>query len=852
MVLAARPKVEQIASAPPERAAGTGTLVAYVVATFLGATLLFLIEPMVTKMLLPLLGGTAAVWNTAMVFFQAALLGGYAFAHFSLRALGTRRQPPVQLVFLLLPVALLPVAVPAGWHPPVDASPAVWTLVALTVMVGAPFFMLSTAGPTLQRWFSATTHPRAADPYFLYAAGNVGSLLALIGYPLLLEPALSLTDQSRLWAGLYVLFVVASAVCALLLRRHRLANAAPGLDVDSDLDPDGDPDTGLGAGDGSGPAHGPVLDDAGGPDGAARAATSTTSTRSSQPAPAPRISGRTRLRWIYLAAIPSALMLGVTRHIGTDVASMPLLWVIPLSLYLITFIVAFGRRSDGPVRFSSRALKLLVVPLVLTFYGLVGSLWLSLGLHLAVFFFAAMVAHGRLAAERPQPERLTEFYLLLSVGGVVGGIATALIAPLVFTSVLEYPLAIVLALTVLPASAFASSRRRGAPDDGQDDDALATPTVEPSVWRPEGEGAAQPVTYADTASEPIFHRLTWPPDSRSVLLAASVVVLAIASVMVRSGGSQEGLTLSILIAAVAAGAAYALARTALGFAAALATLLVAALLVPANPTRFAERTFFGVHRVYDDKTNNSRHVLLNGTTVHGMEDFVGPQQGRPTTYYHPTGPIGQYFQQFDRDARPHKIGLVGLGSGALAAYGRAGDELSYYEIDSSVIDIAQNRDLFTFVPDSKADVDFKLGDGRLELEAASDARYDLLVVDAFSGDAIPVHLITNEAMNLYTRRLAPHGAIAFHISNRYFDFAPILARLAREQGLVGYIQDDPATEEEAAQGKLEATWVVLAREPADVAGVASDPRWQPLGSGSEAPLWTDQYSDLLHVFRWQG
>ncbi len=817
MVLAARPKAEPTSSAAPERTAGTGTLVAYVVATFLGATLLFLIEPMVTKMLLPLLGGTAAVWNTAMVFFQAALLGGYAFAHFSLRALGTRRQPPVQLVFLLLPIVLLPVAVPAGWHPPVDASPAVWTLVALTVMVGAPFFMLSTAGPTLQRWFSATTHPRAADPYFLYAAGNVGSLLALIGYPLLLEPALSLTDQSRLWAGLYVLFVVSCAGCAWLLRRHRLAEGslAPAAPA---------PDEALGASIATGAAPEPTA-----------------------PPAAPRISGRTRLRWIYLAAIPSALMLGVTRHIGTDVASMPLLWVIPLSLYLITFIVAFGRRSDGPVRFSGRALKLLVVPLVLTFYGLVGSLWLSLGLHLAVFFFAAMVAHGRLAAERPQPERLTEFYLLLSVGGVVGGIATALVAPLVFTSVLEYPLAIVLALTVLPASAFATSRRNKGAGNGADDDAPPTP-----VWRPAAEVAADRAREADAPAEPIFPPLSWPPDSRSVLLGAVVLVLAVASVVVRAGGTQDGLTLSILIAAVAACAAYALARTPLGFAAALATLLIAALLVPANPTRYAERTFFGVHRVYDDKTNNSRHVLLNGTTVHGMEDYVGPQQGQPTTYYHPTGPIGQFFEQLNRDARPHDIGLVGLGSGALAAYGRSGDEMTYYEIDSSVIDIAKDRDLFSFVSDSPAKTDFVLGDGRLELEAASDARYDLLVVDAFSGDAIPVHLITNEAMNLYTRRLAPHGAIAFHISNRYFDFAPILARIAREQGLVGYIQDDPATDDQAAQGKLEATWVVLARDPADLGSIPTDPRWQPLGSGGDAPLWTDQYSDLLHVFRWAG
>ena len=743
----------------------------FVTATFLGATLLFLVEPMVTKMLLPLLGGTPAVWNTAMVFFQAALLGGYAFAHISLTRLGTKRQPVVQVFFLLAPLFLLPIAVPAGWHPPTEGSPAAWTLLALAVMVGAPFFMLSTAGPTLQRWFSATTHPRAHDPYFLYAAGNIGSLLALIGYPIVIEPTLSLTAQSRIWSALYLAFVLCCAACAVVLRRQHAADV-PDAEV------------------------------------AARAPAPTT------------ITNRTRLRWIYLAAIPSALMLGVTRHIATDVASMPLLWVIPLSLYLVTFIVAFGRRPGTPVRISGRILKLLVVPLAVSFFGLVASLWLVFALHLTVFFCAAMVAHGRLSAERPEPAKLTEFYLLLSTGGMVGGILTALVAPVVFTTVVEYPLAIVLALTVLPFTAFDSS--------SAGTDASSSPLSRPLLTV-----AGRAITV------------------RTVLLGLPVVALAIASVVIRGWGTQSSLTLSIIIGGIVAAGAFALARTPITYAMSIAVLLLVAVLVPAHPTAYGARTFFGVHRVYEDATATTRHVLLNGTTVHGMEDYTGANAFQPTTYYHRTGPIGQFFEQRQTSTGPQQIALVGLGSGALAAYGRAGDRFTYYEIDQAVIDIARNRDLFTFVPDSKAAIDFKLGDGRLELEA-TDQRYDVMVVDAFSGDAIPVHLITNEALALYTQRITDHGIIAFHISNRYFDFAPVLERLAHEQGLVGYLQDNPPTPAEEEQGKLDATWVLLARSPADLGALATDTRWTRMGDGADAPLWTDTYSDLLHVFRWSG
>ncbi|MEZ5145123.1 MAG: fused MFS/spermidine synthase [Acidimicrobiales bacterium] len=754
----------------------------YLAATFLAATLLFLVQPMVAKMLLPRLGGSAAVWNTAMVFFQAVLLAGYGFAHLTLGRLGPRRQSVLEVIGLGVPLLVLPIAVPGGWQPPDDGTVALWTLGVLGVMVGLPFFFLSTVSPTLQRWFSATDHPHAADPYFLYAAGNVGSLLALLAYPFLLEPVLDLDAQARLWTAGYATFVVLAAACALLLRRHAAGRLAPAVDRSGGEDRR----TARSVGDG--------------PDGGRTAPTS------------PPLAWSTRLRWIGFAAVPSALMLGVTHHLSSDVASMPLLWVVPLSLYLATFIIAFGRRPDGPVRVCARLFKLLAVPLVLSFLGLVGSLWFALAIHLGVFFCAAMVAHGRLAAERPAADRLTEFYLLLSVGGVVGGILTALVAPVVFPSVLEYPIAIVLGLAVLPASAF---------------------------------GARSPLTISAPT------RSRWLPTPRTLALGAAAVALAVAAVLVRADGSQAALTAAILVAATAVGGAFILARSAAGFAAVVGVVLLVAVVVPANPTRYAERTFFGVHRVYDDRSAPGRHVLLNGSTVHGMENTTGPSRGIPLTYYHPTGPIGQWFAANEAGS-PRTVGLVGMGSGALAAYGRPGDRFVYYEIDPAVTHIARDPDLFTFVPESAAIVEDRIGDGRLSLEGDADARYDLLVLDAFSSDAIPLHLLTSEAVELYTSRLADKGVLAFHISNRYFDFGPVLARLAAEHGLVGRIEQDQATPAQAEEGKLDATWVLLARSEDDLGPLASDPRWEPIDRTGEGPLWTDQFSDLLHVFRWEG
>lgn len=719
--------------------------IAFTFTSFLGAFLLFAVEPMVARMLLPSLGGSAAVWNTAVVFFQVSLLLGYLYAHLSLRWLRPRLQASIQILLLVLTLFALPIAVPGAWSPPAGSDPVGWTLLALVVMVAAPFAMLATTGPTLQRWFSLTTHPRASDPYFLYAAGNAGSLLALLSYPLVIEPALSLSRQSRMWAVLYASFVVATAVCAVLMLRLRSA-------VPTERD-------------------------------------------RSMVHVASRPDRRRRIRWVCFALLPAALLLGVTRHLSTDVGSIPMLWILPLALYLLTFIVAFGRDADRVARRAGRVLTILAIPIGLTFIGIIPSLWVQLPLQLAGFTAAALVAHARLAADRPPPAFLTGYFLLIALGGALGGIAAGLGAPLLLPGVYEYPIAFVLTIAIIPPAAVDR--------DG--------------VWS----------------------------RRRSVAVAIIAAIAGIAAVAVRSDGSQRSLTLAMIVAASGLLVAFSLARKPAGFATAVGIVLLLATLVPPNETLFSERTFFGVHRVYVDASG--KHILLNGTTVHGVQNGPGEAQVIPLAYYSVDGPVGDVFSHVLRGGH-RSVAVIGAGAGSVAAYLRSGDDLTFFEIDEAVERIATDPSLFTFVRDSKGTVRFVLGDGRLELSRI-DRDYDVVVVDAFSGDAIPAHLLTLEALRLYVDRTTEDGIVSFNISNRYFDLRPVLGRLASEAHLVAMVRTDPATSEGRAEsGALASTWVVMAREVADLGDLASE-GWEPLDATREAPMWTDDYTNLFATLR---
>jgi SAM-dependent methyltransferase len=720
------------ASVPAARSA---TLVLYGCSIFVGAALVFLLEPMVGKMLLPLLGGAAAVWLVTLVFFQAVLLGGYAFAHVSTRLLGVRRQTVAQLLLVLLPLPLLPVALPAHAEPPAG-RPTLWLLGLLAVAAGLPFFVVTTASPVLQRWFAASGEEAGADPYFLYAAGNAGSLLALLAYPFLIEPRLTLDAQAKLWSAGYGLFVVLLGLSArrVLAADLTVVPAAP-----------------LSA----------------------------------------RIPGRTRLRWIAMAAVPSSLMLGTTSYLSTDIASVPLLWVVPLALYLLSFVVAFARRQ----RVSLRTISLLAALSALTTAASILRVVplpvpALVAVHASTLFLLSLLVHRRLAEERPPADRLTEFYLLLSLGGVVGGIFNALLAPQLFSTILEYPLAIAVALLLRPRR---PGERRGA--------------------------------------------------LLVALVPALLVLLGLAALA--SAGADSAITVRLVLGAAVL-ALVLFVRHRAQFAVAVGALFL--LVTLGQSSLHTERTFYGVLRVVDGPRD--QHVFVHGTTIHGIESFAPGRRGVPLSYYSRRGPIGQVFATLG--SRFHDVGAVGLGSGALAAYGRPGDRYTFYELDPAVARIASDRRYFTFLDDSRASIRLVIGDGRLRLAAAPAAAYDLIVLDAFSSDSVPVHLLTREAVELYLAKLRPGGVLAFHVTNRYLDLEPVVAGAAHALGLAGLSQSHHVTAAEERAGETSSRWIALARDRTALARLAADPRWRPLATGGSLPLWTDQFSNVLDVLDWRS
>jgi len=767
-------------------------LALYGVTIFTSAALLFFIQPIFARMALPLLGGSPAVWNTAMVFFQAALLAGYAYAHASVAWLGVRRQAALHLLILLLPIAILPIAIPAGWTPP-PGNPIAWLLGLMVVCVGLPFFAVSTTSPVVQAWFAATRHRQAADPYFLYAASNVGSMLALMSYPLWVEPALPLTRQSRAWAWGYGCFVLLVAGCAAWLwrstRRHRSGGGAA-----SEAASRG----------GGGPAA-PLASERGKP---------------AKPAAAQR------LRWILLAFVPSSLLLSVTLYLSSEIAPVPLLWIVPMAIYLLTFILAFARRPLLAAEVWGRALVLLVVPLVLVMNMRATQPigWL-MALHLVTFFVAALICHRELAASRPAAAHLTEFYLWISLGGALGGVFSALVAPLIFNSVAEYPLTLILACAVcLPR--------------GQDayfdvarplDSALDKPDIKIRVLPPS-------ITVSDIA---------WP---------AGLALLAIGLVL--AAQSTPLLTAAVAPGAVFAGPAlicYSFSRRPLRFTLGVAALLLAAQLYYGGTGRvlFAERSFFGVHRVTLDPTGRF-HILLHGKTTHGMQSLDPARRHEALAYFYRTGPIGDVLALYGR-GEAEQVAVVGLGAGSLASYGQPGQAWTYFEIDPVVLKIARDPRFFSFLRDSWAQVDVVLGDARLSLVGQPDGKFDLIIIDAYSSDAIPIHLVTREALALYLRKLAPGGRLAFHISNQHLDLEPVFGNLARDADLTAVTRADTnvSAREVVELGKAPSLWLVMARQPDEIAALAHEPGWRPSRRNDRQAVWTDDYSSVMSVFRWQ-
>jgi spermidine synthase len=781
-------------------------------AIFLNAALLFSVQPLFTKMVLPLLGGSPAVWNTCLLFFQTLLLAGYLYAHLSSRWLSTKVQAIVHLTLLVAAVFVLPIHVPASWaHPPGTALPIGWLLGLLTVSLGLPFFLLSAGAPMMQRWFADTRHPSAHNPYFLYAASNLGSFVSLLAYPFVIEPRMRISEQSVTWLEFYYALLALIATCAIgavLLRV--LKSARVEMVPVSAPEPVAEP---VPIADAGSP---PLVEDEGGVHLRRRGALrgSMRFLIEENPSVIRRfLQGRDeailepkivpdrhwRLRWVLLSFAPSSLLIGTTTYLSTDIASVPFLWVIPLALYLLTFVLVFARRPLFPRWFILHAQ--LVIGLVLVVALCLGSGRGILGpavLHLTAFFVTAMMCHRELADSRPRVEYLTEFYLWMSLGGMLGGVFNVLLAPVLYDSLIEYPFALVVAFGLRPGL----DRKYGTRLDFFRD-LLFPLAVGTTIW----------FTY----------RLPKPPDewfgagSAFFLTAMASVVLLFWKRPIRL--------------ALGAGAMY------------------AAVQLAGNSTSnvlMQDRSFFGMYRV---RRIAEYHVLQNGTTTHGGQSRELERRMDPLTYYYKGGPLGDIFANTAQ--KPvRRVAMVGLGTGTIACYGRPDEHWTFYEIDPMVAQIARSPMYFTYLRDCAPRTNVVIGDARVSLSAAADGEFDLIVLDAFSSDAIPAHLITREAVALYFQKLAKGGVIAFHISNRYLDLRPVIIALANDAKVVGALGErGPDTEE---RGKLYygSRWMVLAKEKETLAELVKVDGWYALGTSPESRLWTDDYTDVLGAIKW--
>jgi len=810
-------------------------LIVFVATIFLSALLLFLVQPMVGRMVLPVLGGTPAVWNTCMVFFQTLLLIGYLYAHLLTKYLTTRAQAVVHGVVVLVPLLLLPIALRKNIEVPTNEFPVAWLLGTLGTMAAAPFLVLSTTGPLIQRWFSATDHPRAKDPYFLYAASNAGSLIALLGYPALAEPLLRLREQSVSWAWGYGALALLLIWCAVLrVRRGVKTEATPTAGATSATDS----------------AAGEVI--------------------------SARGAWRERATWVVLALAPSSLMIGATTYISTDLAPVPLLWIVPLSIYLVTMIVAYG--SFGPIATGAATALLPVALVALAVFMQLGQgqvAWLHLPLHLAVFTIGAMACHGRLAARRPGPNRLTEYFLIMSLGGALGGVFNAIVAPLVFDRLLEYPIAIV--LTGAAAMGTAGGRLwkwHGLP-------AWCRGVVPPAAWVVSlalgglllATSLTATIVGGASSTGELMLKLIVPCACGVVLLAAgcsarsetelwrrltlnlvaplSVLALFLSMEFVNGVLGLSGRLLGVAVQLGVTGmACLMLAPWAWRFTGAVAILLTVGLFSRSagSGVLLTERSFFGVHRV--QLMAGGGIELMHGTTTHGCQLRIEGKELMPTSYYHPTGPAGEVFSRLNAVGRISTVGIVGLGTGALAPYAQSGQTFTFFEIDPVVVRIAQNPEYFTFLSRCKGLVRLEVGDGRL-LMAKSQDTFDVIVVDAFSSDSIPLHLITVEAMAMYAEKLRPRGVLLMHTSNRHLLLAGVVAGNAGELGLTVRRKIDVPTEQQAKEAKAPSEWLALSRRPEDL-------EFLSLGNGWEGPdviagwtklrVWTDDFSNILGVY----
>ena len=720
----------------------------FAVTILTGSFLLFLVQPLVARLALPRLGGAPNVWNSAMLVYQALLLGGYAYAH-ALSRLAVGRQALIHLALLVAAAFTLPIALPAI-APPQAGQEALWVPYLFLLTIGPVFFVVSAQAPLMQQWFAA--HSRAGDPYPLYAASNLGSFAGLLAYPLIVEPLLPLGAQSRYWALGYGLLVVLVALAALV-RRGAPAPAALHANAEAE----------------------------------------------DEPAP----DARRILLWLALSAVPSGLMLSTTTHLTTDIFAMPLLWVIPLGLYLLSFSLAFAEKRRLAGWMTAAAPVVIAAAGALAMLGSSRPSLLAVAASLTLLFVVAVALHARLYENRPSPARLTQFYLVMSAGGVLGGLFTALIAPLVFDWTWEHPILILAAAALLPLGTWSGYLAR--------------------IFKSEETTRLGIIALLFA----LFIGASRLFDARMMSIDWSLLEIA------------------LFVALIAAAVLLAARRWA--FVAACAALLAALGAMVQAQTSLAglrSRSYFGIYTVRDG--GDGLKQLIHGTTLHGVQR-LDAGVNEPTTYYGREAGVGLALTQapamFGDKAR---IGVVGLGVGTLACYKQPGQRWTFFEIDPAVLAYSTRGD-FTFMHNCAPEAPTVIGDARLKLEGLPANSFDILVVDAFSSDAIPLHLMTKEAQAGYFRTLAPNGLLLIHISNRFIRLEPVLSALAKDGKLASAVRTDST----AGKGLTTSTWVAMSRDPAQLAKLTADGKWRPLAPPARE-VWRDDYASILPYLIWKN
>ncbi len=721
----------------------------YAFTLLISAVLLFSIQPLFSKMILPLLGGTPAVWNTAMLFFQIMLLAGYAYAHGTSKLLGIRAQAALHLILLVIFVAALPIAIPEGWTPPTDKDPTLWQLSLMSVKVGGPFFVLAASAPMLQHWFSHTDHPDAHNPYFLYGASNLGSMTALLAYPVLIEPSLTLNGQSYIWMIGYFALMVMIFLSAFLVWTHKTTNDAAD-EISGKQD-------------------------------------------------AYSISWHRRFQWILLAFLPSSLMLGVTTIITTDIASVPLLWIVPLTLYISTFIIVFARKPVMSRNLIALLQALSVIALTgLLMTGLIINPFFVVLLHITTFFFTALLCHTELAALRPKSSHLTEFYLLMSLGGALGGFFNAIIAPVVLVIPLEYAI-------VLAASCF----MRFASDNKK-------------------------IDFSDLGKKNLIS-----------LCFYAALLLIISTIFIK--GKLIGIPAFISILCMSL-----LMEKRLLFGSLIALILI--LHPPGygweDPSKakviLRERNFFGVIKLVDIKKPPQR-LIYHGTTMHGLQSLLPEHKKELLSYYGGISPIKDVFRYFDGFQNNQNVAIIGLGSGNGVCFSHEGRKFDLYEIDKDIAAIAENPKFFTFLSDCGSPYKIILGDGRLKIDKKENNNYDIVWLDAFSSDTIPIHLITKEAVSIYLGKLKYDGVLLFHISNRFLDIEPVLSQIAKSIDIPTLAKYAPSVKIKGSPYySQQSHWFIMTRSE-DALAYFKENGWTAGRFRKGVGLWTDQFSNIVSV-----